>query len=287
MSIYTTANLAGSAGKTTTAVSLAVLLASRGVRVRLIDFDPQANASRWTGYANPVDQPTVADVVAETAELVDTESPARVPAAINEDGTPEFDDDSIIENLTVVPAIRQSLDEFVARLPVIRGGVTRLRRAIAAAPSVDVTIIDAPGSSNALTLSAILATQAFPDQQDLSGVITCTLAQPKEIEGIEDLQSEIAGINEERNVHAALQGIVICNVPANKGRLYSENIDDLTDGFGDLVAPPIRQSIHVPEAYGIYTPVPLYPRARKVTAGYCDVLDHFIKIGLFPEAKDA
>ncbi len=287
MSIYTTANLAGSAGKTTTAVSLAVLLASGGVRVRLIDVDPQANASRWTGYANPVDQPTVADILAGTAELCDTERPARVPASINEDGTPEFDEDSIIENLSVVPAIRQSLDEFVARLPVIRGGVTRLRRAVAAAPAVDITIIDAPGSSNALTLSAILATQAFPDQQDHSGVITCTLPQPKEIEGIEDLQDEIAAINEERNVHAALRGIVICNVPANRGRLYSENIDDLTDGFGDLVAPSVRQSIHVPEAYGIYMPVPLYPRARKITAAYADVLDHFIKIGLFPEAKDA
>lgn len=287
MSIYTTANLAGSVGKTTTAVTLSVLLASRGARVRLIDCDPQANASHWSGYANPVDQLTVADVLAETAELVDAESPARVPVAINEDGTPEFDDDSIIENLTVVPAIRASLDEFVARLPVIRGGVTRLRRAITAAPAVDITIIDAPGSSNALTLSAILATQAFPDQDAVSGVITCTLPQPKEIEGIDDLQNEIAAINEERNVRAALQGIVICNVPANKGRLYSENIDDLTGGFGDLVAPPIRQSVSVPESYSIYTPVPLYRRARKITAGYCDVLDHFIKIGLFPEAKDA
>ncbi|MBE7194496.1 MAG: ParA family protein [Gordonia polyisoprenivorans] len=287
MSIYTTANLAGSAGKTTTSVSLAVLLAARGVRVRLIDLDPQANSSRWTGYADPGDSPTIADVLAESATIADAERPARIPAYLEDDGTIEFDDTSIIENLTVVPAIRSSLDEFVARLPVIRGGVTRLRRALTDAATADVTLIDAPGSSNALTLSAILATQAFPDVDDTSGVITCTLAQPKEIEGIADLQAEIAGINEERNTTCQLRGIVVCSVPANRARLYGENIDDLTAGYGELVAPSVRHSVTVPEAYSFYTPVPLYGRARRVTEDYADVLDHFIKTGLFPEARTA
>ncbi|WGI35952.1 ParA family protein (plasmid) [Mycolicibacterium aubagnense] len=288
MSIYTFANMAGSAGKTTTGTTLATLAAHRGARVRLIDFDPQANATKQLGYAYLEDGvPTIADVVNETATIADVDYPALVPAGIGENGEPFYDEDSVIENLTVVPAVTATLGEFAPRLPLIRGGLTRLRRAIAAAPPVDVTIIDSPGAaSNALTVSAMMATRAFPDDVS-SGVITCTWPQPKEVEGIVALRREIAAINEEYGTDVSFRGIVICSVPNRRGQLYTETIEDLQAGYGALVAPSVKQSIHVPEAYGLFTPVPLYSRAKTTTKEYAAVLEHFLEQGLFPEVKKA
>lgn len=285
MSIYATATIAGSAGKTTSVTSLAVLCASRGASVRVIDFDPQGNASRQLGYADlDENELTVADVLAEAATIADVERPALAPAGISEEGLPIFDDESDIENLTVVPAYFPTLDEMKERLGHITGGVTRLRRAISAAPPVDVTLIDAPGVKGALTLSAILATQA--DQTNgASGVLTCTLPKPKEIEGIGKLENLIAAVNEDRDLAIALKGIIVCDVPTNKRKLYQESVADLREGYGDLVAPSIGQAVGVPEAYSFYTPVPLFRNARKTTLEYIKVLDHFIAVGLFPEVK--
>ncbi len=49
MKIITIANLKGGVGKTTTTVSLAAALAERGEKVLILDLDPKANATDWTG----------------------------------------------------------------------------------------------------------------------------------------------------------------------------------------------------------------------------------------------
>lgn len=73
MTVIAIANGAGSAGKTTTAVTLAVLAAQAGSRVRLIDLDPQANATIWT---SPFDhwERTAADLIDQTGTIADVEA---------------------------------------------------------------------------------------------------------------------------------------------------------------------------------------------------------------------
>ncbi|EUA40985.1 cobQ/CobB/MinD/ParA nucleotide binding domain protein [Mycobacterium avium subsp. avium 2285 (R)] len=121
MSTYTVANLSGSVGKTTTVVTTAVQLAASGLRVRVVDLDPQANASTWLGYPELKGR-TVADVLRKEATISDIERPARL-MQFDEDGAPILSDDAEepIENLSLVPAARLTLDKLMVELPAVTG----------------------------------------------------------------------------------------------------------------------------------------------------------------------
>lgn len=164
MPTYTAANMSGSVGKTTSVVTSAVLLAATGLRVRVIDLDPQANASTWLGYPD-ITGTTIADVLRLDATINDIERPARIIQGYTEDGEPVYGGpaDGQIDNLTVVPAARSTLDKLMVELPAVTGGVMRLRDALESATPVDITIIDSPGSNSALVLSALIATSVEED----------------------------------------------------------------------------------------------------------------------------
>lgn len=288
MPTYTVANMSGSVGKTTTVVTTAVQLASTGLRVRVIDLDPQANASTWLGYPN-IAGTTVANVLRLEATINDIERPARIIQGFTDDGEPEYkaDDGSetLIENLTVVPAARSTLDKLMVELPAVTGGVMRLRDALETASPVDLTLIDSPGSNSALVTAALIA--ASVDEEGPAGswgLITCTKPAGKESEGIQALLRELAIVKKTFRIDIPLLAIVPCAVPAT-GAVYREQMEYLQDGFGDKVTPAVRRSSIVDEAYTNYLPVPLYGyRARDINRDYENVIDHMQRHGIFSPA---
>jgi chromosome partitioning protein len=288
MSTYTVSNLSGSVGKTTTVVTTAVQLAATGLKVRVIDLDPQANASTWLGYPN-IAGPTIADVLRLESTINDISLPARVLQDFTDDGEPDYSDESgsnvVIENLTIVPAARSTLDKLMVELPAVTGGVMRLRDALEAAAPVDVTLIDSPGNNNALVTAALIA--ASVDEESPTGgwgVITCTKPSGKESEGIQALLKELAVIKKTFRIDVPLLAIVPCAVPS-QGTVYTEQMEYLQEGFGDRVTPVIRRSLIVDEAYTNYTPVPMYGyRAKDITNDYAVVIDHMKRLGMFRPA---
>jgi cellulose biosynthesis protein BcsQ len=288
MSTYTVANMSGSVGKTTTVVTAAVQLAATGLKVRVIDLDPQANASTWLGYPNIAGQ-TIADVLRLESTINDISLPARVLQDFTDDGEPDYTDDSgnsvVIDNLTIVPAARSTLDKLMVELPAVTGGVLRLRDALEAATPVDVTLIDSPGSNSALVTAALIA--ASVDEENPSGswgLITCTKPAGKESEGIQALLKELAIIKRTFRIDVPLLAIVPCAVPAT-GAVYAEQMEYLQEGFGDRVTPAVRRSSIVDEAYTNYTPVPLYGyRAKDISNDYAVVIDHMKRLGMFRPA---
>ncbi|WP_237075858.1 ParA family protein [Mycobacteroides abscessus] len=282
-------NCSGSAGKTTSAVSGATIFAHEGYTVRVIDADPQANASRQLGYPQP-EGPTIADVLKGTASIAEAERPARLPAFINDDGLPEFEDEErFIDNLTIVPAHGPSLEDF--RIGEASRRFSRLREAVKAASDVDITFIDGPGGFDAMTIQVILATQAFPHRSGLSGVIAVTFPGAKEVEGILQVEGRLSEINMDFSATAQLRGIIICNVKRNTPHLEQLYVDDVRARFGDLVAPLVYYNSAVPQAYHNYMPAPLFASNadhRRITDEYRAVfVDHFVKTGVFPEAAEA
>lgn len=285
MPTYTVANMSGSVGKTTTVVTAAVQLAASGLRVRVIDLDPQANATTWLGYPN-IEGATIADVLRLDATIDDIERPARI-IDYTEEGDLVFSDDAdaLIDNLTIVPAARSTLDRLMVELPAVNGGVMRLRDALEEAAPVDVTLIDSPGSNSALVTTALIASSVDEDGAAGSwGLITCTKPAGKESEGINDLLHELTVVKKTYRIDIPLLAIVPCAVPAS-GTVYRQQMEYLQEGFGEKVTPAVRRSSIVDEAYTNYRPVPLYGyRAKDVNGDYEKVVAHMKRHGMFRPA---
>ncbi|WP_432523001.1 ParA family protein [Kineococcus sp. SYSU DK006] len=252
--ILTLANQAGSAGKTTSAVSLAALLAEAGHSVLLVDSDAQANASTWLGVDEP--ELTTGDVLLKRAAAAD--------AIV----------DTEVENLRLLPA-NDRLDGDVVELARALGAEQRLRLALESLPTpADVTIIDCPGALSVLTVNALVASDAV-----------VTVAQPtiKELAGLPKMESTIEEVRAAYVPKLRLGAVIPCIVPpATSGAAYTEALQLLRDTYGELVTPPVRRSVRIPEAYAHQRPLPLHAPRDAVTEDYRAVVAHLHAAGLLP-----
>ncbi len=283
MATYAMANNSGSAGKTTTVVSMATLLAQRGYTGRVIDLDPQANASTWLGYPGYLDSTTgvnTADVVRGSATISEVERPARVAIDVDETGAPIYDEDHYIQNLTVVPAIGEDLSSMMMQLSQTDSALLNLADALQDADPVDFTLIDCPGTFNILSTIALLAVTT----DEHHGLITCVKPAAKEIEGIPALLKELKNTCRLFSRAIDLVSIVPCAVPS-QGDVYVEQLESLQAWQGAKVTPPVRRRTIVDDSYAHFAAPTLYDtpsRRRDVVDDYDAVLDHQIKQGMFP-----
>lgn len=279
---YAVVSLAGSTGKTTTVISLGTQLALAGLKVRIVDIDSQANASTWLGYEDAHGK-TVAEILRNEATVAEVELPGRVADAVDDDDEPIFGE---IPNLSLVPARRATLDKIMIELSAEQGGVLRLRKALADAEPVDVTLIDCPGTMSTLVVAGVLATSISENEKSPGawGVIACTKPAYKESRGIPDLESQLHILRETYRMDLPLLAIIPCVVPPeNAGRVYIDQMQDLREVYGDLVTPGIRRAGIVDEAFVNSTPLPLYGyRARPVNDDYKAVRKYLADaLGLF------
>ncbi|WP_308160169.1 ParA family protein [Mycolicibacterium goodii] len=285
---YAFASLAGSTGKTTTVVTIGTQLALSGLRVRIVDLDSQANASTWVGYEDTHGK-TVADILRDDATVADVELPGRVVDGIDEHDEPVFGE---IPNLSLIPARRSTLDRVMIELSAEQGGVMRLRRALAEAEPVDVTLIDCPGTMSTLVVSGILATSISEHERPGAwGVIACAKPAYKETRGLPELESQLHILRETYRMDLPLLAIIPCVVPPkNSGQVYLDQMADLREVYGEIVTRGIRRSSVVDEAFVNATPLPLYGRnAKQVNEDYREVREYLTdKFGMFkPQAVAA
>mgnify|MGYP002653382500 FL=1 len=248
---------AGSAGKTTTATTLATLLALDGQRVLLIDLDPQANATTALGIDPESVTRTAGSVMLREVTLAEAILPTEV------------------EHLSVVPA-SDVLDRQRIQLADVTGGEQRLRRALKGIEEhADVVIVDCQqGAAEFFPVAALVAATA---------ALTTTFPSTKELQGLPRTENVVAEVADSYNEDLALVAVVPCNVPpASAGRFYAEAVETLRSVYGELVTPTVRRSVAASRAYDQRVPLPIGAPTEAVTNDYRAVLSDLREKGVLP-----
>lgn len=204
--IYTLVNQKGGVGKTTTTINLGAYLADLGLRVLLVDLDPQANATSCLG----VDKRTVRSGTYEA--LVGTR-----PAV-----------DSILHNkqfklslLPSSPALAGAEVELVNEL----ARETRLRQALVPLKDrYDYILIDCPPSLGLLTLNGMVAA--------LDGLIIPVQCEYLALEGLGMLVDTIERVRKALFPKLRIRGVLL-TMYDNRTNLSQEVVDEVRSHFKD------------------------------------------------------
>jgi chromosome partitioning protein len=209
MKIIAIANQKGGVGKTTTAVNLGCALAEEGLRVLIIDLDPQGNATSSFGLQE-LEGESLYDPLLGNATIVDRVFPTRV------------------ERVFLVPA---DLDLAGAEVEIARldNHLTRLTETLAPLRSdntFDFVLLDCPPSLG------ILMTNALAAADELLTPIQCEYFA---LEGLVKIVRIIEQVRDSgANDRLEIGGIVMTMFDS-RTNLSSQVVADVREHFGERV----------------------------------------------------
>ena len=253
--VFVIANQKGGVGKTTTAVNLAAGLANGGLRVLVIDLDPQGNASTALGIDHNAGVPGTYEV------LIDGE-----PIDHHVQQSPEAD------NLWVLPA---TIDLAGAEIGLvdIPGRESRLLRALdrlLQRHRVDYIFIDCPPSLGLLTLNALVAAE------ELLVPIQCEYYA---LEGVSQLLRTIDLVKGSMNDRLRLSTIVLTMYDA-RTRLSAQVAHEVRTHFGaETLSAAIPRSVRVSEAPSYGQTVITYHQASAGAQAYLAAAEEIARRG--------
>jgi chromosome partitioning protein len=245
--VMTIANQKGGVGKTTTAVNIAAALALHGLRVLVIDLDPQGNASTALSVEHRSGTPSVYEVLIGEISVAD--------AAQVSDQSP---------NLYCVPA---TIDLAGAEIELVSmaNRESRLKEALSdeALDQVnpDYVLIDCPPSLGLLTVNAMVAAQeAFIPIQ----------CEYYALEGLGQLLRNIELVQAHLNPRLLVSTILL-TMYDGRTKLADQVTSEVRDHFGDTVLKTvIPRSVKVSEAPGFGQTVLAYDPGSRGAMSYLD-----------------
>jgi chromosome partitioning protein len=235
------ANQKGGVAKTTTTLNLGVAISEQGLKVLLVDLDPQGNLTMSQGLNPDTIERSMFDVLVHRLPIEEVVHHTEVDLAVS------------------------SIDLAGAELALssMIGRERALEKALAPVKDTyDYVLIDTPPSLGLLTINALVAS---------NGVIVPVQCEYLSLRGLVQLENTLSMIRENLNPDVGIEGILPTMFDSRT--LHSrEAVEILQENFGDLVFDTkIRKTVRYAEAPVKGTSVLKYDPTGSAAQAYRDL----------------
>ena len=249
--IITVANQKGGVGKTTTTVNLAAALSMGGLRVAVIDLDPQGNASTALGVEH-LENAGIYEVL--MGDLTMSQAIQKVK------GFPSLE---CVSSNTSLAQAEIELVPMVAREMRLKDAIDELAtQRIAEGEPLDYIFIDCPPSLGLLTINALTAAK------EMLIPIQCEYYA---LEGLSQLLKTFELVKKRLNSSLKLSTFVLTMFDG-RTRLANDVADEIRKHYpNELIDIPIPRAVRVSEAPGFNQTVMTYDASSPGAIAYMSV----------------
>ena len=242
-------NQKGGVGKTTTSINLSACLAIEGLRVLLVDCDPQANASSGLGFQRDDNRRSVYDLLVGEC----TADQVILPTDL--------------DKLSLVPGSNHLTGANI-ELANTDDRALRLRNALEAVrDQFELIVLDCPPALNLLTLNVLAAAETL---------IVPMQAEYFALEGVSELISTLERVRASVNPDLVIEGVLL-TMYDDRTNLAQQVTETLREYFRDrLYKTVIPRNIRLAEAPSHGKPVAVYDPRSRGTEAYFELAGEFL-----------